>query len=101
MLGKVKVEVSWKDRVSIQTVHVVTTLRHVLLGLPSVEDVGVVKLTHSVSIDKQDYGALYPQLPCGLGTMAGIIELNSDVAPHAVNAARRISIPLKGCKTRN
>ncbi|XP_042146534.1 uncharacterized protein LOC121835999 [Ixodes scapularis] len=55
VLGKFKAKLIWKDKVSMQTVYVVSPLRQVLLGLPAIEALGVVNFIDGVSLDKQNY----------------------------------------------
>lgn len=85
---------SWKDRVSIQTVCVVMPLRHVFLGLLAIDDLGAVRFIVVVSIGKQDYVVLYPQVLGVLGSITGEnpARLNANAVPCIVHAGRRISI---------
>lgn len=72
-------------------------MRHVLLGLPALEALGVVKFLDSVASKKSDYEVLCPQVFNNLGTMPGeyTIRLHPDAVPFAVSAPRRIPIPLQ------
>lgn len=58
---------------------------------------GVVKFIDGVSLDKQNYDVLYPQVFNGLGTIPREynIRLNLDAVPYAIHAPRRVPIPMR------
>lgn len=95
VLAKDTTETQWKDKVPCQTVYVMSPLREVLLSLPAIMSLGVIRFLDSIGKNKR-YDILYPQLFNSLGTLQGeyTIQFTPHAAPFAVNAARRVPIPM-------
>lgn len=80
--GMFQADIFWRGQTSHQTCYVVSPLRHVLLGLPALEELGV-KFVDSVAHKEPSYEVLYPQVFNNLGTMPGeyTIRLKPDAVP--------------------
>lgn len=72
------------------------SLHSVLLGLPAVEELGVVKFMNEVG-SSEAFESPYPQLFPGIGTFTGeyTIRLKPDPVPHSDHVARRVPIPMR------
>ena len=105
VLGKFQAELKNSNGDSTVTdVYVVNKLKTPLLGKPAIRGLNLLKRVNAVTDSEQFKAKVmadFPKLFTGLGEMQGEykIELKPNSKPHAVNAPRRIALPmLKGVK---
>ena len=95
VVGQLDVKLTFKNRVTSQTVYVLRKLKQSLLGLPAIRELSLISQINEV--DDQSIRDRYPVLFKGLGTFKREyeIKLKQNAQPHALYTARTVSLPLR------
>ena len=95
VVGQLDVKLTFKNRVTSQTVYVLRKLKQSLLGLPAIRELSLISQINEV--DDRSIRDQYPTLFKGLGTFKREyeIKLKPNAQPHALYTARTVSLPLR------
>ena len=91
-VGKAQVELSYSDRVYIDTVYVIEDLVTPLLGKPALSGLQVITFVGEI-VSKQEWTTKFPKLFTGLGSMDTEvkIELREGATPYCQSIPRRVA----------
>ncbi|KAM7284785.1 uncharacterized protein ISCGN_001879 [Ixodes scapularis] len=96
-LGKFQAVITSKGKSCEAPIYVVQNLRTPLVGLPTINALGIVRFMDEVAVTEVDYVAKYPKLFSGIGSISGehTIRLVPYAVPVAVATPRKVPIPMR------
>ncbi len=97
VVGELSIPLEYHGKRSIQSVFVVKGLQENLLGLPAIQNLGILTISHSLHTVTQSIVDQYPSLFTGLGTFdeGYSIKLRPNSNPFSLFVPRNVPLPLR------